>query len=185
MFLSDHQLEFLFFYMLIFNRNLCRDLYTKSIFGSHRITCCILSTRFLSASVSQYLRLTLAVWCVMSRAGAKALIRFRAPPHSKWQQEAYARHPPVTWPEVIWPRRVGPWAQSNPCHSAWNFKRVRLTETQPLWFNSCCWRTSRLWDRVPLCTGTSPCTTPLRILSQMIPRWYEWSNYLREKIIKP
>lgn len=76
--------------------------------------------------VSQYPRLTLAVWCLMFQAGVKSVNRSQPPPRSKRYEGGAATRPPTTWPEGTWTHPPTPRRSCTLDHSACNNGRREL-----------------------------------------------------------
>lgn len=69
--------------------------------------------------VSQYPRLTLAVWYLMFQAATKSINRCQARRRSKQREGEAATRPPAAWPGGIWTHPPKPQRSCSLNHSAW------------------------------------------------------------------
>lgn len=81
--------------------------------------------------VSQYPRLTLAVWYLMFQAAVKSINRCQPPPRSKQREGGGPTRPPATWPGVIWTRPPMPQKSCSLNHSACKNNQVNLYSVAP------------------------------------------------------
>jgi len=89
----------------------------------------ILYTVSFFTLVSQGLRWTLAVACLMFQAGVKQLNWNQPPLHSKWPQGGDAKHLPTAWWAGIWTPPTVPWTRYSLNHFALKGKKKKIRET--------------------------------------------------------